>query len=176
MKKHLIFSLLFIFMITTSVVGQYRSSGNTGSESRFYFGGGGGFSGGTGYYVISVSPLIGYKITDRFSTGLQLTYQYAKFTFTGASVNNYGGGPFLRYNVTQKLFTITQYEFLNYETNFSEERFTFSSWFAGIGYTEPIGDRLAFNITALYNLLYRDGTNSPYESPLVFRVGLVVGL
>ena len=173
--------LFLSFSLFLSAQAQYRAPSKGGGGSfteRIYFGGGGGFSGGSNYINVSVSPLVGYKITERFSTGLQASYQYVRFNSFRA--NNYGGGPFLRFNFTQKFFTYAQYEYMNYglltlppDTG---PRFDFNSLFVGLGYSEPIGRNLAFNITALYNLLYKDGTQSPYDSPLVFRVGIVAGL
>lgn len=178
--KSIILILLFSFSFLFDAQAQYRepSSGGGGFGKKIYFGGGGGFSAGSNYLNLSVSPLVGYKVTDRFSAGIQATYQFAKFF--EARANNYGGGPFLRFNITQKFFTYTQYEYMNYgllaippDTG---ERFDFRSFFVGLGYTEPIGKHLAFNVTALYNLLYKDGTQSPYRSPFVFRVGIVAGM
>lgn len=178
MKIRVGFITLFLTCLIVFCHGQYRApkSSNGSFADKVYFGGGGGFSGGSQYLNISVSPLIGYKITEQFSAGLQITYQYVKFI--DATANNYGGGPFLRYNFTQKLFGYSQYEYLNYQAlgyGNDRERFDFNSLFVGIGYSEPIGNKAAFNITALYNLLHQDG-RSPYQSPLVFRVGIVAGL
>lgn len=178
MKVKFILVGLFLLGITAISTAQYRAPGGSSSNfaDRIYFGGGGGFSGGNQYLNISVSPLVGYKITEKFSTGVQITYQFVKFI--DATANNYGGGPFLRYNITQKLFGYTQYEYLNYQAlgyGNDRERYDFNSLFVGIGYTEPIGDRAAFNIVALYNVMHRDG-RSPYQSPLLFRVGIVAGL
>jgi len=144
---------------------------------RVYVGGGGGFGGGTDYLNISVSPLIGYKITEQFSAGLITSYQYVKFG--DASFSNFGGGPFARYNVTEKFFGYTEYEYLNFAISpqgGSQERRGYTSWFVGIGYTEPISRALSFNVSALYNILHGDGLDSPYSSPLVFRVGFIAGL
>lgn len=184
MKLRVIALLLMFLAFWPEVSAQYRQSkrrpqSNSGLSDRIYFGGGGGFSGGTQFLNVAVSPLVGYKFTDKFSAGVQLVYQYVKFG--DASANNYGGGPFVRYNFSQKLFGYSQYEYLNYgltsgAMSNSNERLDFTSWFVGLGYTEPIGERVAFNITGLYNLLYRDGSNSPYRSPLQFRVGIVTGL
>ncbi|MFY0600237.1 MAG: hypothetical protein JXR03_11240 [Cyclobacteriaceae bacterium] len=187
MRLHtLLFLILFTF-VSTLGYSQYKPPGSRKPASkslkggnpldRFYFGGGGGFSGGTDYVNLSVSPLIGYKITQAFSGGIQITYQYVKSG--DFKISNYGGGPFLRYNVTEKFFGYTQYEYLNFGfigPRGEKLRETFNSWFVGIGYTEPISDKFAFNITALYNVLYADGTDSPYQSPLLFRVGIVGGL
>lgn len=181
MNTRSVFIILLFCCVGFSALSQYREpsrsrGGDGGLGDKIYFGGGGGFSGGTNYLNLSVSPLVGYKFTERFSAGMQFTYQYVKFNQLDVSINNYGGGPFLRYNVTEKLFAYTQYEYMNFGVSNSEERFDFNSFFVGMGYSEPIGDNVAFNITALYNLLYQDGSNSPYQSPLVFRVGIVAGL
>lgn len=174
-KHSLLFLLLFWFAIPA--FSQYRqpsASSGGGLNDRIYFGGGGGFSGGSNFLNVGLSPLIGYKVTDDFSAGIQLTYQYVKYF--QVSWSNYGGGPFVRYNITEKLFGYSQYEYLNVGVSSGEERFNFTSLFVGLGYTEPIGRNVAFNITALYNVLYGDGTNTPYRSPLQFRVGIVAGL
>lgn len=179
--------MILIFVLSCSLAhGQYkapsaRSSKSTMSKGntfdRFYFGGGGGFSGGTNFLNLSVSPLVGYKITEEFSGGMQITYQYVKIG--DFKISNYGGGPFMRYNIGDRLFGYTQFEYLNfgyYDLRGEIQRLGFESWFVGLGYIEPLGDKFAFNILALYNLLYKSGGNSPYQSPLVFRVGIIAGL
>lgn len=176
MRAKEIFIFLFLVALSFPLLSQYRQPSNSGGGigDKFYFGGGGGFSGGTNYLNLSISPLVGYKITEDFSAGLQVTYQYVRFF--EVNWNNYGGGPFVRYNIIPKLFAYSQYEYLNVGTNVSEERYNFTSLFVGLGYSEPLGGNVAFNITALYNVLHGDGTNSPYESPIQFRVGIVAGL
>lgn len=178
--------LLFLFSFSKSAFAQYKPPSARNSKAtmsrgnafdKFYFGGGGGFSGGTNYLNLSVSPLVGYKVTEEFSAGMQISYQYVKSG--DFKISNYGGGPFLRYNVGDRLFGYTQFEYLNfgYPDYFGEiQRLGFESWFVGLGYVEPLGDNFAFNILALYNLLYQSGGNSPYPSPLVFRVGIITGL
>ena len=151
----------------------YRSNSSSSFVDNIYFGGGGGFSAGQDYLSFTLTPIVGYKITDEFSAGLQITYQYIKIFETNFS--NYGGGPFLRYNITEKFFGYTEYEYLSYGLN-STNRLDFFSWFLGIGYSEPISDKVAFNIMALYNVLHGDGSKSPYASPFVFRAGIVIGL
>lgn len=174
--------LTFIFIVGILFLSQaqYRPQRSGGSLSdKIYFGGGGGFSGGTQFLSLSISPLIGYKITEQFSAGLQITYQYQRFQSLSAS--NFGGGPFLLYAFTPKFFAYSQYEYMSVQRDFSNaqnsnvERLDFTSFFAGLGYNEPIGGNVSFQILALYNLIYGDGTSSPYDSPLQFRVGIVAG-
>src|SRR5690606_39156157 len=139
----------------------------------FFYGGGGGFGGGTEYLNISLTPLVGYKVTNQFATGLQTSFQYVRWY--GTSIYNYGGGPFVQYSFSPKLFAYSQYEYLNFgffpPGQSEPERAGFNSLFVGGGYVEPVGDRAAFVLMALYNLLYGDGFGTPYVSPLHFRVG-----
>lgn len=183
MKFSLVATFLFVGIFVANA--QYRAPQSTSSNrsnssasfsDRIYFGGGGSFNAQQNYINVGITPLVGYKITDEFSAGLQITYQFVKIFET--KIRNYGGGPFLRYNITEKFFGYTEYEYLNYGFIGSQaiERLDFYSWFVGIGYSEPIGSKVSFNITALYNVLYGDGDNSPYASPFVFRAGIVVGL
>lgn len=176
MKKiHWVIALLFL-CLSVSLQAQYRSPSGIGDiTDKIYFGGGGGFSGGTQFLSISLSPYVGYKITEQFSAGMQITYQYTRLS--GFSASNYGGGPFLLYAFSEKIFTYTQYEYLNVQPlvvgGTKADRLDFTSWFVGLGYNEPLSDLVSFQIIGLYNLMYGDGTNSPYNSPLQFRVGLV---
>ena len=122
----------FLLLGITLSHAQYRQSSRSGGLSdKIYFGGGGGFSGGTQYLNLSVSPLVGYKFTEQFSAGLQITYQYTKFG--QATASNYGGGPFLRYNFSPKFFGYTQYEYLNFGLLIpgapEPERYHFNSWY-----------------------------------------------
>lgn len=155
---------------------QFRKQNNF-STDKFYFGGGGGLSGGNQFVSVSVSPLVGYKITPQFSSGLQITYQYTKLSTYSAS--NYGGGPFLAYAFSRNIFTYAQYEYLSvqplYWGGVSERRYNYDSLFGGLGYNSPISDKVAFQILGLYNFFYGDGSNSAYNSPIQIRVGLVTG-
>ncbi|MFT5640779.1 MAG: hypothetical protein ACI9A7_000877 [Cyclobacteriaceae bacterium] len=174
------FLKISFFVILTVILSSTANSQLKRKSSFFdkiYVGGGGGFGGGTDFLNISVSPLVGYKFTEQFSAGLITSYQYVKFG--DATSSNYGGGPFTRYNVSEKFFAYAEYEYLNFAISPQggvQERRSYTGLFTGIGYTEPIGDIMSINISALYNVLYGDGAGSPYNSPLLFRVGFVAGL
>lgn len=180
MKTRLILFFLALIFTFHFAEAQYRPSSASKSSfmDKVYFGGGGSLGGGSNLFSISVSPLVGYKFTEQFSAGMQLTYQFTRFF--GNSYSDYGGGPFVRYNITQNLFGYAQYEYLNFARSLNATgetvRIDFNSFFVGGGYSTPVGKSLSLNVMALYNLLYGDGTNTPYASPLQFRMGIVAGL
>ncbi|AFM05405.1 hypothetical protein Fleli_3065 [Bernardetia litoralis DSM 6794] len=152
---------------------------------RFYFGGNFGANFGT-VTNITVAPMVGYKITPRFSVGVGGTYQYwsdKRFTPTYTQ-SIYGGSLFSRYMIAEDfLGTGNLFAHAEYETLFAKEPYqdpntglikektkAFPSFLIGGGLAIPIGSRSAFTISALYNPFY-DEFNSLYESPLQVRIG-----
>lgn len=182
--------LIFLFCsLSLASVGQSRYKKEDNSlkgvplKERIVVGGGLGLQFGSQVDAVSISPIIGYKITEKFMAGTGFTYRYTKYKYYSPSIKltDYGINPFLRYTIIGGLFLQTEYEYLNYEfpESYTESvRRGYNSFLAGGGFIQPIGDKAAFFVLALYNFSYRDvGPNeySPYASPLVFRAGITLG-
>ncbi len=169
--------LCFLFsLISEGLVAQQNKS------DRIYFGGGVGFSSGSNTTNLSLSPQVGYKITERLSAGIGLTYQYVKFRLVSSSINNYGWSVFTRCTITQQFFAYSEFENLQFEyfTSISPERTerdTYNSLLMGGGYSESISGRTSFSMSVLYNVLYDPSDPiQPYNSPWVIRAGLGIGI
>lgn len=182
--KFKFFFLVVAVLMSSAVMAQYRVQPQDTQEQkvkkddpkaldRLYFGGGGGFSGGSNYLNVNVAPLAGYRLTDQFAMGVRLTYQYVKLY--DVNYNNFGGGPFAQFNFTENFFGYTEYEYLTLTSPYLETPVGYNSWFVGIGYLERLNDHAAFSVMALYNVLYGSGTNSPYSSPLSIRINFLGG-
>ncbi|WP_370089802.1 hypothetical protein [Ekhidna sp.] len=149
---------------------------------KIYFGGGFGFSAGSNQTNLSLSPQVGYKITDAFSAGVGISYQYVKVKNPDISINNYGWSVFSRYNIVQQFFAYSEFERLSFEypANFDPvrtERTGYNSLLIGGGYSEQLGGRASFSMMALYNVLYDETVlPRPYSSPWVIRAGIGVGI
>ena len=147
---------------------------------KIWFGGGVGISFGTVDWI-EVSPIVGYKYTEKLTFGGGLLYRYRKDDrIPGTpSVNDYGANVFTRYQLTKWLFGHGEYEYLNYEFvqfDLSTDRDTFNSILAGPGISRPLGQRTGFYALALYNFSYDDNDfNSPYDDEWVYRIGVSVG-
>lgn len=150
-------------------------------KDRIVTGGGLGLGFGTVQDFFSVSPMIGYRVTAKLLAGTGLTYRYTNYKVTKPSIklNDYGVNPFLRFTVYRNIFLQTEFEHLNYEfpiTTVESTRRTFDSFLAGGGFIQPLGERFAFYVMALYNFSYQDQTlYSPYDSPIVIRAGINIG-
>lgn len=147
---------------------------------RIFYGGGFGFSAGSNVTNISLSPQVGYWVTQRLLTGFGVTYQYVRFRNIDSAIENYGWSLFTRYNITRQFFTHVEYEQLNFEfftgSNEQTSRDTYNAFLIGAGYSEAIGGRAAFSVTALYNVLYDTADDpQPYNSPWIIRAGIGVG-
>lgn len=136
---------------------------------KFYFGGNIGLQFGT-ITAIQISPLVGYKITERFSLGGIFTYIYAKQRFIpGYSV--YGLAPFARFMITEDFFATGEVSFLNtaqFRSGYEERIWTTLPMLGG-GYLVRFGNRGGMMVTVLYNFNNRN-PNSIY-GPFVIRTG-----
>ncbi len=173
----------FLSIVTQEVIAQrtfYEEEEEKMSLSeRLYFGG--NFSLQLGRITfVDISPLVGVMITDRYSGGLGITYQYLNFKdIADGESSVYGGRIFNRYNILPNIFAHAEYETLNvrfFRENqsggYDFEREWIPGLFLGGGYFIPFGNRGGMNFTLLYNVLY-DNIKSPYNEPYVLRAGFV---
>ncbi|HWA35588.1 MAG TPA: hypothetical protein VG737_15710 [Cyclobacteriaceae bacterium] len=140
---------------------------------RLYFGGGLGFSSGsTGvgrYTYVGLYPIVGYQVTNNFSTGATITYQYYDYPDQNYSLTQYGISPFLRYNFGQ-MFAYTEYMILNSPSyDPGSQRRTYNRWLVGLGFRQPVGKRGSINVMGLYDVIYNPA-DRVFTSPWVFRV------
>ncbi len=178
--------ILFTVVITLAFSGAFAQNDNEITQDspfwdRVFFGGNLGLSFGDVTFV-EVAPLVGYRVTDKLSTGLQIQYRYRndrRFT-PDLEASDYGFNLFARYNIFEPFFLQAEYEYLDFEfITFPDNnsfREGFSSVLIGGGVAQPLGRRAFFIITALYNLSYDDSeVIRPYDSPLILRVGVNLG-
>ena len=176
-----------LWSATAFAQGEANSLEGVPFKERVVTGGGLGAAFNRYQDFISISPEIGYMITRKLMAGTRLTYRYTNYKDIRPSVkfNDYGIGPFVRFTVYKNIFIQTEYEYLNYEdlqvpiTSAHETvRKDYSSFMAGGGFFQPIGQKASFYLMALYNFSYRDPRPNeyiPYSSPLVLRVGINIG-
>lgn len=124
---------------------------------------------------IDVSPLLGYKITDKIGAGIGATYQYYHYRdkFYDFETNVYGGRVFGRYLFTDYLFAHVEYEYLNLEAfDFNRRRVDVESLLAGGGYVQRVSDNVSIVAMLLYN--FTESVYTPYTNPII-RVGVNIG-
>ncbi|MBI3220507.1 MAG: hypothetical protein HYZ44_13420 [Bacteroidetes bacterium] len=137
-------------------------------KDRMYFGGGFGLGGGTGYFSVSVNPILGYMITPRFSGGMGISYQLLSYTDVKPSINinQYGISPFLRYNFDQ-LFAMAEYNLISTNYVNDSKRYFVDRMLLGLGYSQSLGGRGGLNVVGMYDVLYK--ANGAFASPWVVR-------
>ncbi|NCG30847.1 MAG: hypothetical protein GWP27_10310 [Bacteroidetes bacterium] len=127
-----------------------------------------------GYYTfVNVSPMLGYKVSDRYIVGIRGTYQYFSIRNTDWDSHVLGGSVFNRFFVFENLFAHAEYEVLNGFWDPSGRRSNIPHFFVGGGYLYRMGGGTSLSVMALYELIQR--TYSPYINPII-RVGFNVRL
>jgi len=132
-----------------------------------------GYSGYNIFYY-DVSPNIGYKITDKFSAGIQIVYNNTIESGGGyptVSYNVIGGGFFARYLILNWLFLQVEYDILSSPPSYRYTRTLSDEKLAGVGFKRNFTPKISYYFTFLYD--FAPEINSPYYSnPLIYRLGI----
>ena len=131
---------------------------------RVYYGGTLGFSFGD-YTRISIAPLVGFRLTKMWSTGVKVAYEYVsdkRYSETVTS-HNYGGSVFARFRPVPRMYLHGEYAYMSYEyqtANLSSEREWVPFLLLGGGFVQPISKRASAFVEVLFDVL--QDQNSPY--------------
>ncbi|MFD2999280.1 SPOR domain-containing protein [Pontibacter toksunensis] len=139
---------------------------------RMYTGGSFGLQFGT-FTNISLLPILGYRLTDKFSLGVGGVYHFSKFG--SFSYSSYGARAFTQlelFNIGEgAILGHAEVEFLNTKYEDRGDLFTTNITLplVGVGYRQRISDKASVDMLLLYNVNDQERGN-PYNNP-VFRVG-----
>lgn len=212
MKKLLIIILLQAFTFSIFAQDVYTSSGRSANAkkkqekkgfdpSRLIIGGGLGLAFGN-VTNISVSPIVGYRLTERLAAGVGLGYQYVRIKdywvitdlqtaqdrFYPYKASIYSASVWTRFVVWNNLFLHAEYEhnfmsFKEYDYDYNVSypypivdknvNYNAPSVLLGAGYRAPVSPRASFTVMALYDVL--QDKYSPYQNSIFFRFGFNVG-
>ncbi len=168
--------ILILFTFSFQLQNSFAQKGEPFVD-RLFFGGNFGASFSSEFTSVDISPIIGYRFTEKFQAGPGIIYQY--LSFQNLSTNNYGAKIFARYFLLPNIYAQTELENLNLK--FFERdptgkivgnRRNVQSLFIGGGYRQMIGRLGGIDFQLLYNI--NQNRFSPYQNPLI-RIGFVSG-
>jgi hypothetical protein len=179
------YSILFVLFLTAgfSQENQPTFLNNNSSpkdfnsfKERIYFGGNVGAWFGRVTFI-NVSPLVGIKVTKKFSAGMGVTYNYYSEVYgTRKYVSTiYGGSVFARYLILENLFAqvgIDRLSVPDFRTGLLNSRTWVDNVLIGGGYRQQFSERGSFLMIIFYNL--NETPLSPYTNPIV-QMGFNVG-
>ncbi|MFT4679513.1 MAG: hypothetical protein ACI84C_000400 [Flavobacteriales bacterium] len=155
----------------------------TSFKDRLYFGGGIQASFGNQVTVLGLAPLVGYKWTDKFSTGLGINYTYFSVRSSVGRLTSsiYGGHVFGRYIFFENFFAQSEFHLVSSDVpqyddltrTFTQGRLTIPMLYVGAGYRVSLGGRVYATLSVLYDVI--DHRYSPYSNPFM-RGGIAIGL
>jgi hypothetical protein len=203
MKKIFLLLTLIAFGINSQAQEVYSSSGKPLDEknkstldeeeesgfnpNNMIYGGGLIFGIGGGVTNLGVSPVIGYRFSERLSAGVGLGYQYYAEKAPAYKFNTsiYSGSLWARLMLFQNIFLHVEPELNSLEvftpkydantgifTGLDKERKLVPSLLVGGGLRQPISDRVSFVGLILYDVL--QDPNSPYNG-IALRFGIAAG-
>jgi hypothetical protein len=134
---------------------------------------------------INISPLIGYRFTDKLVAGGGPSYIYTRVKIYGRNFENSiaGGRLFGQHLIFENFAARAELEHLGIQypvwngTDYDKRREWVTNPMIGASYNMPIGRKASFNITALYNLNYQNNLNQQFlygRSPFIIRAGFML--
>jgi hypothetical protein len=144
---------------------------------RLTIGGNFAYQGGS-QTAIDISPMVGYRFSEKFIGGIGGTYFFYQYKGNGFNIQSslYGGRVFAQYLVIPQAFLYTEQEMMTTQyydqvDQTIKQKLLFNP-LVGAGYRQSIGDRSGVNLMVLYNLNFQPNY-SIYSSPWVVRVGFL---
>jgi hypothetical protein len=151
-------------------------------------------NGGLNQFNASISPAIGFRITDKFAVGPGISYAYSSYSLDNQARNagyalningdksisssSVGLKAFAQYIVYKEFFIHAEYEVTNAQlidfdsnTGYYKYKRTVATPLGGIGYRSYLGENAAIDIVGLYN--FDNSIYSLYPG-LVVRFSLLV--
>ena len=198
MKKLALTLLCGLLLTTLHAQVIYNSSGKKGEAQykknaekkgfdphKLIFGGGLGAGFGSGALVLSVSPVVGYRLTDRLSAGFRLGYQYNWIKNGQLYINGISGavegqnlnyhivapGVWGRFIVWNNIFLHAEYEYnvFTYKdfigSNMPPGYMATRTWdhanclLVGVGLRQPVSDNASFVFEIYYDVLQNIPSN-----------------
>ena len=151
------------------------------AENRWYYGGNIGFSFWNNYFYLSIAPMVGYKITPKFSVGGKIGYAYSSDSSVDPTFNtsSYGGSIFTRYRIIPQFYLHGEFVYASYENVFlrplgyTTERNWVPFLLLGGGFSQMISPNVWAYAEVLFDVI--NDENSPYKAGDPF-ISLGVGV
>ena len=150
-------------------------------KDRLFAGGDIGLQFGTITYVY-LAPILGYKVTEKFSMGGGPSYSYLKdnsnlFGTGSYTSSDYGGRVFGQYQVIPSAIAYAEYSLINSDVlddiTYRQKRANIESLLIGGGYTQSAGGNASINLMVLFDVI--QDRYSYYQNPII-RIGFNIGL
>lgn len=181
--KKLLPSLLLVLFCSTLFAQDTDNDSHKKSKNpfarRLFTGGNFGLQFGT-VTLIDVSPILGYRVSDRFSAGLGGVYTYVRVNTGTQSYSSSVFGPqaYAHFLVTEQFFAEANGRLLSVDVYRQVGHDYQREWvpllYIGAGYRSEIGSNAWLNMAFMYDII--SDPRSPYSSRLLPRVGVVAGI
>ena len=162
MSKINSFSSIIFFLISTI---SFSQNIKNDTENPFWknvrFGGGMQLSIGRDYTTIGISPSAIYEFSDKFASGIGMSYLYSKYKLQDIRYNIYGVSGLVLYNPIKAIQLSTEFEELNIQENRSGTKTDYWNPALYIGAAYSMNRSVAMGVR--YDVLY-DESKSIYDS------------
>lgn len=135
------------------------------------------FGSETGY--VELSPIIAYRFSQNFQLATRLTFRYRKDKRyePDLSATDVGAAVLGRFYVFDPVYLQAEVERLNWEyvalteAGYEAVEDTYTGYYAGFGFVQNAGPRVAMYMSFLWDFAYDKNEPSPNTHPWLIRIG-----
>lgn len=126
---------------------------------------------------VDLSPLVGVRVTEKFSVGVGFIYNYYSYKYynTKYATNLYGGRLYARYFIFENVFAQAGWDKINRDDPYAlrpNSRTWVDNILVGGGVRYAVSDNIYMVATGMWNL--NQTPLSPYANPII-QIGFVGG-
>lgn len=126
---------------------------------------------------VDLSPLVGIRITEKFSGGIGFIYNYYSYKYSNYNyaTNLYGSRIYARYFILENVFAQAGWDRINRDNPYAglpNTRIWIDNLLVGGGVRYPVSDNFYVVASGLWNL--NQTPLSPYANPII-QIGFIGG-
>jgi len=152
---------LVVLLMITQVYSQQTENTKNHFWEKVRFGGGLQLSIGSTFTTIGVSPSAIYEFSDKFASGVGVSYLYSKYKLQDVRYNIYGASALVLYNPITAIQLSTEFEELNIHTNNNGLKSDYWNPALYLGVAYSMNKHASMGVR--YDVLYEEG-KSIYDS------------
>jgi hypothetical protein len=158
---------------------KYQQQAKKTIEYPWFVGGLFGLAFGSDSGYVELSPVIAYRFSQKFQLASRLTFRYRKDKRyePDLSTTDVGAAVLGRFYIFDPIYLQAEVERLNWEyVSLTEEGYetvedTYTGYYAGFGFVQNAGARVAMYMSFLWDFAYDRNEPSPNTNPWLIRIG-----
>lgn len=126
---------------------------------------------------VYVPLTVGYKLTEKFASGIGIGYQYTNYKIEDEKQNTISFSAWARYKITDQIFVHVEPQtfHVSYKGYGYSGSLNYNTFLVGGGYRTPVTERASISLMLLYDVLQEVNNPNPNKANIIPMMGFNIG-